>query len=82
MRQARVVMAGGLNLADSLWCLHRGFERAGCDVRYVATDGLTNRGKTLRPQAVEELRAALCAGAEIVVWWQPQNAASAGVLAV
>ncbi len=70
----RVIVAGGLRCAQSLWCIHRGFERAGCNVRYVPTAERGPNGKKhFRTDAAAEIAEAARAGADILYWWQPHS---------
>jgi len=77
--ETTVVVAGGLNCAESLWTLVRGFERAGCRTRYVATQELHDGWKRLRPDAAERVAGA-CADAHLLVWWQSRFAGEASAI--
>ena len=67
-----VIMAGGNNCTQSLWCTYQGFERAGCSVRHVPTSRNGPGGKMLRAEGMAALMAAL-PDANLLYWWQPQS---------
>lgn len=68
----KVLMAGGNNLAQSLWCIKRGFERAGCEVKHIVSVGNGPNGKQLLPEA-EAYLMKHASEADLLYWWQPQS---------
>ncbi len=67
----RVLIVGGLNLDHSIWSIHRGFERLGCQVAYLPTDMVVAGKKLLRPNIKDEIRKEL-PDADLLLWWQPK----------
>ena len=73
---SRVIMAGGNNLAQAVWCYHQGFLKAGYEVAYIPTAQKVDGRKVVPPERMAELRAALAGGADMLFWWQAHNDAS------
>jgi len=73
--RTRIVLAGGLNCAQSLEWARRGFERAGCDVLYRASQEHVGKKKPFRVAVEAEIMEALKGGADMLYWWQAQNGA-------
>lgn len=77
----RVIIAGGLNQAQTLQSIYRGFERAGCKCVYLPTEELQTRksgrvSKVTRG-GVWDTMADHVEDADLLFWWQPQNGADA-----
>jgi len=76
----KVLLVGGLNLAESLWCVHRGFERLGCSLVYVPTlESVHGTSKRPRAAAQPEIEEA-AAQADLLFWWQAQTDAWARIV--
>lgn len=69
----KVLLVGGLDCAQSLWCIRKGFERAGCRVDYVPSLARVDGGKGLRQDIRSVLNAHLTQRPDLIFWWQPQN---------
>jgi hypothetical protein len=76
----KVLVVGGLNLAESLWSIYRGFERLGCEMTYLRADVVVNERKVANPTLQDDLLAALDKGQNLLFWWQPQNNATTEIL--
>lgn len=68
----RVLVVGGLNLAQSLGTMLRGFERIGCQVLYLPAAEIVPEGKRMRADLPGELWTH-APDADLLYWWQPQN---------
>ena len=75
----RAVICGGLKLTQSMWAVHRGFERAGCDCTYLPTDSIRGGRKVFDEAMTGPLLNAV-EHADLLFWWQPQHVAPTLVL--
>lgn len=77
MDKAAIMLVGGLNLSQSLWCLSEGLLRAGYSVDYLPAVGkdMEHGGRKITPDSVyEEIAARLSRGRDVLIWWQPSQA--------